>query len=186
MQRRRIVVRSQLRARLRTLRLGHLWAGSYWFGCRWGRREGRPSSLPNEMRTNLDLLDVGSTWLPFPEVAGNILTDLLLERNRSRKLNFVLTEFSELPLYSVLRSSSQMTYHEARGPGAIGPGAFRDPVPHPDDNAYTLRALDINACTTAARFPPCVHYADVPALAPVGRVQLVAVCDVDPVGAPAA
>jgi hypothetical protein len=42
------------------------------------------------MRTNLDLLDVGSTWLPLPEVAGNILTDLLQESNRSRKLNFHL------------------------------------------------------------------------------------------------
>src|SRR5215203_7306807 len=98
MQRRRIEVRSQLRARLRTLRLGHLWAGSYWFGCRWGKPEDRPSSLPNEMRTNLDLLDVGSTWLPFPDVvAGNILTDLLLERNRSRK-------FGELRRDGVLRS----------------------------------------------------------------------------------
>jgi hypothetical protein len=28
-------------------------------------------------------------------VAVNILTDLLLERNRSRKLNFRFTEFSE-------------------------------------------------------------------------------------------
>src|SRR5215211_8718607 len=88
MQHRRIQVRSQLRARLRTLRLGHLWAGSYWFGCRWGRREGRISWLPNEMRTNLGLLAVGSTWVPFPEVAGSILTDLLLERNASRKLDF--------------------------------------------------------------------------------------------------
>jgi hypothetical protein len=50
-------------------------------------------SLPNEMRTKLGLLDVGSTWFPFPEVAGYILTDLLLERNRSRKFNFRLTEF---------------------------------------------------------------------------------------------
>src|SRR5918995_796491 len=97
MQRRRIEVRSQLRARLRALRLGHLWAGSYWFGCRWGIREGRIPSLPNEMRTNLGLLDVGSTWVPFPEVvAGNILTDLLLERNRSRKLDFRFTEFAEV------------------------------------------------------------------------------------------
>src|SRR5215218_8131453 len=99
MRRRRIEVRSQLQARLRTLRLGRLWARSYWFGCRWGRREGRPSSLPNEMRTNLDLLAVGSTWLPFPEVAGNILTDLLLERNRSQKLNFRFTSFSEVRLW---------------------------------------------------------------------------------------
>jgi hypothetical protein len=45
------------------------------------------------MRTNLGLLDVGSTWFPFPEVAGNILTDLLLERNRSWKLDFRFTEF---------------------------------------------------------------------------------------------
>src|SRR5918995_955356 len=96
MQRRRIEVRSQLRARLRALQLGHLWAGSYWFGCRWGKPEGRISSLPNEMRINLGLLDVGSTWLPLPEVAGNILTDLLLERNRSRKSNFRLTEFYEV------------------------------------------------------------------------------------------
>ena len=50
-----------------------------------GKPEGRISSLPNEMRTKLGLLDVGSTWGPFPEVAVNILTDLLLERNRSRK-----------------------------------------------------------------------------------------------------
>src|SRR5215217_3440479 len=49
------------------------------------------------MRTNLGLLAVGSTWFPFPEVAGNILTDLLLERNRSRKLDFRFTEFSEVP-----------------------------------------------------------------------------------------
>jgi hypothetical protein len=48
------------------------------------------------MRTKLGLLDVGSTWFPFPEVARNILTDLLLERNRSRKLNFRFTEFSEV------------------------------------------------------------------------------------------
>src|SRR5215203_5742699 len=97
MQRRRIEVRSQLRARLKALRLGHLWARSYWFGCRWGKPEGRLSSLPNEMRTKLGLLDVGSTWFPFsPEVAGNILTDLLLERNRSPKLNFRFTEFSEV------------------------------------------------------------------------------------------
>jgi hypothetical protein len=48
------------------------------------------------MRTNLGLLDVESTWFPFPEVAGNILTDLLLERNRSRKLDFVITAFSEV------------------------------------------------------------------------------------------
>jgi hypothetical protein len=47
------------------------------------------------MRTNLDLLGVGSTWIPFLEVAGNILTDLLLEGDRSRKLDFVITEFSE-------------------------------------------------------------------------------------------
>src|SRR5829696_2011989 len=73
MQRRRIEVRSQLRARLRALRLGHLWARSCWFGCRWGKPEGRLSSLPNEMRTTLGLLDVGSTWFPFPEVARNIL-----------------------------------------------------------------------------------------------------------------
>jgi len=45
------------------------------------------------MRTKLGLLDVGSTWHPFPEVAGNILTDLLLERNRSPKLDFRFTEF---------------------------------------------------------------------------------------------
>src|SRR5918994_6440898 len=96
MQRRRIEVRSQLRARLRALRLGHLWARSYWFGCRWGKREGRLSSLPNEMRTNLGLLDVGSTRFPFPEVAGNILTDLLSERDRSPKLDFRFTEFSEV------------------------------------------------------------------------------------------
>src|SRR5215216_1361903 len=69
MQRRRIEVRSQRRARLRTLRLAHLSAGSYWFGCRWGKPEGRLSSLPNEMRTKLGLPDVGSTWFPFPEVA---------------------------------------------------------------------------------------------------------------------
>ena len=71
--------------------MGHLWPRSYWFGCRWGKREGRLSSLPNEMRTKLGLLDVGSTWFPFPEVARNILTDLLLKRNRSRKLNFRFT-----------------------------------------------------------------------------------------------
>jgi hypothetical protein len=47
------------------------------------------------MRTKLGLLDVGSTWHPFPEVAGNILTDLLLERNGSRKLDFRFTGFSE-------------------------------------------------------------------------------------------
>jgi hypothetical protein len=47
------------------------------------------------MRTNLALLDVGSTWLPIPEVDANILTDLLLERNRSPKLDFRFTEFSE-------------------------------------------------------------------------------------------
>src|SRR5215203_3740913 len=99
MRRRRIEVRSQLRARLRTLRLGHLWARSYWFGCRWGKLEGRLSSLPNEMRTKLGLLDVGSTWHPFPpEVAANILTDLLLERNSSPKLDFRFTEFSEVHL----------------------------------------------------------------------------------------
>src|SRR5919112_5319611 len=98
MRRRRIEARSRLRARLRTLRLGHLGARSYWFGCRWGKREGRPSSLPNEMRTNLGLLDVGSTWFPFPEVARNILTDLLLERNRSAKLNIRVTEFKGVPL----------------------------------------------------------------------------------------
>jgi hypothetical protein len=51
---------------------------------------------PNEMRTKLGLLDVGSTWHPFPEVAGNILTDLLLERNRSRKLDFAFTQFYEV------------------------------------------------------------------------------------------
>jgi hypothetical protein len=46
------------------------------------------------MRTNLGLLGVGSTWGPFPEVvAGNILTDLLLERNFIRKLDFHFTEF---------------------------------------------------------------------------------------------
>src|SRR5215208_6273114 len=100
MQRRRIEVRSQRRARLRALRLGHLWARSYWFGCRWGKPEGRLSSLPNEMRTKLGLLDVGSTWLPFPEVAANILTDLLLERNGSRKLDFRFTEFYEVQQYS--------------------------------------------------------------------------------------
>src|SRR5919112_4829452 len=105
MRRRRIEARSRLQARLRTLRLGHLWARSYWFGCRWGKREDRPSSLPNEMRTNLDLLDVGSTWVPFPKVAGNILTDLMLERNRSRKSDFRFTEFSEVRLNGVLRSS---------------------------------------------------------------------------------
>jgi hypothetical protein len=48
------------------------------------------------MRTNLGLLDVGSTWVPFPEVARNILTDLLLERYRSRKFNFRFTEFYEV------------------------------------------------------------------------------------------
>src|SRR5215212_2863306 len=48
------------------------------------------------MRTKLGLLDVGSTWHPFPEVARNILTDLLLERNRSRKLDFRFTEFYEV------------------------------------------------------------------------------------------
>jgi hypothetical protein len=48
------------------------------------------------MRTKLGLLDVGSTWFPFPEVDGNILTDLLLERNGSRKLNFRFTAFSEV------------------------------------------------------------------------------------------
>jgi fatty acid desaturase len=48
------------------------------------------------MRTNLGLPDVGSTWFPFPEVAGNILTDLLLERNGSQKLDFRFTEFSEV------------------------------------------------------------------------------------------
>jgi hypothetical protein len=48
------------------------------------------------MRTKLGLLDVGSTWFPFPEVAANILTYLLLERNRSGKLNFRFTEFSEV------------------------------------------------------------------------------------------
>src|SRR5215210_9561003 len=74
-----------------------------------------------------------------------------------------------------------MTYHEARGPGA-----FPDPGPRPEDNAYSLRALDIDACATGARFPPGVHDAEVPALAPVGRVQLVAVGHVDLVGAPAA
>src|SRR5918994_4899644 len=104
MQRRRIEVRSQLWARLRALRLGHPSAGSYWFGCRWGKLEGRPSSLPNEMRTTLGLLDVGSTWFPFPEVAGNILTDLLLERNGSPKLDFRFTEFSEIRLKWVLRN----------------------------------------------------------------------------------
>ena len=77
--------------------MGHLSAGSYWFGCRWGKREGPISSLPNEMRTNLGLLDVGSTWVPFPpEVAANILTDLLLERARSPKLDFHLTEFADV------------------------------------------------------------------------------------------
>src|ERR671911_1624058 len=96
MQRRRIEVRSQRRARLRALRLGHLWARSYWFACRWGKPEGRLSSLPNEMRTNLGLLDVGSTWVLFPEVAANILTDLLLERNRSWKSDFRFTEFYEV------------------------------------------------------------------------------------------
>src|ERR671911_380577 len=96
MQRRRIEVRSQRRARLRTLRLGHLWARSYWFGCRWGKPEGRLSSLPNEMRTKLSLLDVGSTRFPFPEVAGNILTDLLSERDRSPKLDFRFTQFAEV------------------------------------------------------------------------------------------
>jgi hypothetical protein len=34
----------------------------------------------------------------FAEVAGNILTDLLLERNGSRKVNFALTQFSEVRL----------------------------------------------------------------------------------------
>jgi hypothetical protein len=53
------------------------------------------------MRTNLSLLDVGSTWVPFPEVAGSILTDLLLERNRSRKLDFRFTRFYELRLETV-------------------------------------------------------------------------------------
>src|ERR687898_2429978 len=48
------------------------------------------------MRTNLGLLDVGSTRFPFPEVAGNILTDLLSERDRSRKLDFRFTQFSEV------------------------------------------------------------------------------------------
>jgi hypothetical protein len=48
------------------------------------------------MRTKLGLLDVGSTWHPFPEVAANILTDLLLEGDRSRKLDFRFTEFSEV------------------------------------------------------------------------------------------
>src|SRR5919112_4302007 len=96
MRRRRIEARSRLQARLRALRLGHLWARSYWFGCRWGKREDRISSLPNEMRTKLGLLDVGSTWFPFPEVAGNILNDLLLERNCSPKANFRFTEFYEV------------------------------------------------------------------------------------------
>src|SRR5215218_2597317 len=105
MLRRRIEVRSQLRAPLRALRLGHLWARSYWFGCRWDKLEGLLSSLPNEMRTKLGLLDVGSTWHPFPpEVAANILTDLLLERNRSPKLDFRFTEFSKIRLKWVLRS----------------------------------------------------------------------------------
>src|SRR5215203_5293735 len=107
MQRRRIEVRSQRRACLRALRLGHLWVRSYWFGCRWGKPEGRLSSLPNEMRTKLGLLDVGSTWLPFPEVAGNILTDLLLERNRSPKLDFPL------------RSSPKFTSSIMHSPGPI-------------------------------------------------------------------
>ena len=81
--------------------IGETRGRSYWFGCRWGKREGRLSLLPNEMRTNLGLLDVESTWFPFPEVAGNILTDLLLERNGSRKLNFHVTEFSEVRLAPV-------------------------------------------------------------------------------------
>jgi hypothetical protein len=69
--------------------------------------EGRLSSLPNEMRTNLGLLDVGSTWLPFPpEVDANILTDLLLERNGSRKLNFRFTEFSEGRLTAYLGTTA--------------------------------------------------------------------------------
>jgi hypothetical protein len=34
-------------------------------------------------------------------VAGNILTDLLLERNRSRKVNFRFTEFSEVRVASL-------------------------------------------------------------------------------------
>src|SRR5215216_5985060 len=101
MRRRRIGGRSQWWAHLRALRWGHPSAGSYWFGCRWGKREGRISSLPNEMRTNLDLLDVGSTWGPFPEVAGNILTDLMLERNRSRKLDFRFTGFQKVGLKGV-------------------------------------------------------------------------------------
>jgi|SRR5215208_1810385 hypothetical protein len=70
-----------------------------------GKPEGRLSSLPNEMRTKLDLLVVGSTWLPFPEVAGYILTDLLLERNGSRKLDFRFMAFSEVQLTDTERRS---------------------------------------------------------------------------------
>ena len=59
------------------------------------------------MRTNLGLLDVESRWFRFAEEAGDILTDLLVERNRSRKLDFRLMGFSEvgLPLYGVLSSA---------------------------------------------------------------------------------
>ena len=89
--------------------------------------------------------------------------------------------FAQSRGYGVLRSSSQMAYHEAWA----GSSSRSRPTTRLE-NPYTLRALDIDACATGARFPPGVHDAEVPALAPVGRVQRVAVCDVDLVGAPAA
>src|SRR5215207_3177735 len=124
MQRRRIEVRSQRRARLRALRLGHLWVRSYWFGCRWGKREGRLSSLPNEMRTKLGLLDVGSTWFTFPEVARNILTDLLLERNRSRKFALMQQGKGKWPEKCRAHAPRVSVLCRKRYPGSPNTGVF--------------------------------------------------------------
>jgi hypothetical protein len=48
------------------------------------------------MRTRLGLLEVESRWFRFAEEAGKILTDLLLERNGSRKVNFPFTGFYDV------------------------------------------------------------------------------------------
>src|SRR5919206_920592 len=62
-----------------------------------------------------------------------------------------------------------------------------DPVPSRERQkaVYYLRALDLDPGAARARFLSGVHDADVPTLAPVGRVPFVAVGHVDPVEATA-
>src|SRR4051812_30156483 len=84
----------------------------------------------------------------------------------------------ELRPNGVLVSSSSRTYHEAVA------GSLRSPGPPPIENVCSMgvgRRRSRSWCPLPSWRPRC----NGPCPCPVGRVQLVAVCDVDPVEATA-